>query len=459
MNSIPGRRYGCVPLWVIYLAAHVVGAAALASLLCAAENTPPDTNLPDTPPLAASARGAVFCPACGTKSRAGSRFCITDGAPLPELDPARRAIPSFVRAPGTHSAEEIQEIMQMVARSVVRIRARVTTTRKYPTTWWKNDVWEYYRRAKLGKIETSSDDARSAGSGFVISAGGEIVTNAHVATPDGLEAELTVETHDGRSFPARLIGSDAASDLALISIDSDSVPPLEWGDSNPVRVGQEAWAIGNPLGIGISITRGTISSITGTRTGFNQIESYLHSDAYITHGNSGGPLVDVHGRVIGVSDIAFNEAKGQGYSIPALMARVVTERLRRNGRYERGYVGAILKTIDSEVAAKYGLANRSGTVIDVVLPGTPAEKAGLQPGDVVQGVNGRVIPTSYHLQEAVSSVGPSARIKLNIDRNCSQMEVPVTTALRPEAPSRLAHFTRAGCSGSGETGSTDRISS
>src|SRR5262249_41719279 len=144
---------------------------------------------------------------------------------------------------------------------------------------------EYFRRAKLGKMETSDADARLAGSGFVIGTGHEIVTNAHVARPDGMEADLTVETQDGKTFPAKIVGVDAASDLALLQIAPDALPPLAWGDSSSIHVGQETWAIGNPLDIGISIARGTMSGITGTRAGLNQVEAFLHSDAHITHGN------------------------------------------------------------------------------------------------------------------------------------------------------------------------------
>jgi S1-C subfamily serine protease len=436
MNAIPGRRSNVVSRWLVYFAALLVALGATALLLSAAEPTTPAASAAPAAPAAQTApgsTGAVYCPVCGTENRAGSKFCRKDGTALPAIEPGRRPA-GFVRAPGTYSPEEVQEVMQRVSRSVVRIRVRATTTYKFPRTWWKDDTAEYYRRAMLGKIDTSSDDARSAGSGFVIAPKGEIVTNAHVATPDGMKADLTVETEDGRSFPARLIGADPASDLALITIDNDEVPPLEWGDSNAVKVGQETWAIGNPLDIGISITRGTISSIAGTRAGFNQIESFLHSDAHITHGNSGGPLVDVFGHVVGVSDIAFTESKGQGYSIPSTMARIVIDRLRRDGRYERGYVGAIMRTIDADMARKYGLTRTIGTVVDVVLPGGAAEKAGLQPGDVVYGVNGRQTSSSYQLQEAVSSVGPSIKVTFTVERKGKQMEIPATTALRPAAP-------------------------
>lgn len=387
---------------------------------------------PQAPP-SAGASEYRYCPVCGAQNRAGNRFCLKDGTALPPVDPGRRTS-GFVRSPGTYSPEEIQQVMQRVSESVVRIRARITTTYKRPTVYWKDEEAEYFGRALLGKIETSDSDARLSGSGFVISADGEIVTNAHVASPDGMKAELTVETLDGRSFPARLMGVDAASDLALLKIDDGSIPPLAWGDSSAIRVGQEAWSLGNPRDIGISIARGTMSGITGTRVGVNQVESFIHSDAHITHGNSGGPLVDVHGEVLGVSDITFSESKGQGYSIPSRMARLVIERLRRDGRYERGFIGLHVRPVDSENTSKFGLTRTEGSVVESVLPATPAQRAGLQPGDVLYGINGRHAVSSYLLQEAVSSVGPGSPIRLMVDRRGQTLEVQVTTTLRPEAP-------------------------
>ena len=450
MSVLPGRRQTQAWRWATYLAALLFAAAATLLLVhAAAGETPgaaaaPATAAAATPTAAAppaadagaaapAPPGKVFCPICGAENKAGSRFCRADGKPLPALEPGRQAA-RFLRDPGTFTPEEIQQVMQRVAKSVVRIRVRALGTYKYPVTWWKDEEAEYYARPKLGKIETSLDDARSAGSGFVIAEHGMIVTNAHVAAPDGLKAELTVETQDGQSFPGRLIGVDGASDLALLSIDNDSLAPLAWGDSTQVRAGQETWAIGNPLDIGISITRGTISSITGTRAGFNQVESFLHSDAHITHGNSGGPVVDVMGRVVGVTDITFSSEKGQGYAIPSLMARTVIGELQRDGTYDRGYVGVSVKYIDADTKAQYGLTRSEGMVVDYVIPGTPAEAAGIKPGDVLLGINGRATASSYLLQEAVSSVGPSTAIVLNAERGGKPAEIKVTTALRPAAP-------------------------
>jgi S1-C subfamily serine protease len=358
---------------------------------------------------------------------------MKDGTALPPIDPVLR-MPGFVRSPGTYSPEEIQQVMARVSQSVVRIRARTRTTYKYPIAFWKDEEDEYYRRAMLGKIETSESDARLSGSGFVISDDGEVVTNAHVARPSGLDADLTVETTDGRTFPARLIGADAASDLALITIGAQGIPPLAWGDSTALRVGQETWAIGNPLDIGISIARGTISGIGGMRIGINQVEAFIHSDAHSTHGSSGGPLVDVLGGVLGVCDMGFSEEKGQGYFIPSRMARLVVEQFRTQGRYQRGYIGLHVRPIDSDAITKHGLKRTEGAVVESVLPGTPAAAAGFRVGDVLFGINGRQATSSYLLQEAVSSVGPGAEVRIMIDRRGQVNQLAATTILRPDAP-------------------------
>jgi len=374
-----------------------------------------------------------YCPVCGAQNRAENRFCMKDGTPRPAIDPERR-VQGFVRSAGTFSPEEIQQVMHRVSESVVRIRVRTKTTYKYPMTYWKDEEAEYYRHAMLGKIETSDSDARLAGSGFVIGPDGQIVTNAHVARPDGMQADLTVETQDGRSFPARLLGVDGPSDLALLKIDTNALPTLKWGGAGALRVGQETWVIGNPLDIGISIARGTMSGIAGTRAGFNQVEAFLHSDAHFTHGNSGGPLVDVQGQVIGVSDIVFSSEKGQGYSIPSRMARLVVDRLAKDGRYERGFIGVQVRSVDSEVMKKFALSRTDGSVVEYVLPDSPAGRAGLKPGDVLYGINGHQVLSTYSLQEAVSSVGAGAAVRFAVDRQGKALELPVTTTERPPTP-------------------------
>jgi len=406
------------------LPVHAPGRGLMAGLLL--------TLLAVTPSLP-SDQPAHYCPVCGARNGVENRFCVKDGTPLPDVVPGRR-VAAFVRSSGTYSPEEVQEVMRHVSESVVRIRVRTTTTYKYPVTYWKDEEAEYYHRAKLGKIETSDSDARFAGSGFVIDPDGTIVTNAHVASPDGMQAELTVETQEGKTFPAKLLGLDSASDLALLKIDAGGLPALAWGDSTAIRVGQETWAIGNPLDIGISIARGTLSGITGTRAGLNQVEAFLHSDAHITHGNSGGPLVDVQGRVLGVSDIVLGESKGQGYSIPSRMARLVADRLKQHGKYERGYIGLQVKPVDSDAVKQFNLTRNDGAVVEYVLPETPASRAGFKTGDVLYGINGHLVISSYALQEAVSSVGSGAAIRVTLDRQGKTLEIQTTTTDRPAFP-------------------------
>jgi len=375
---------------------------------------------------------SLYCPVCGAANEAGGKFCAQDGAPLPEFVPGKLPA-AFVRSADTLSDEEIQQTLDKVGASVVRIRARTTTTYKYPVAWWKDPASEYYRRAQTGKLETADADQRLAGSGFAIGEDGEIVTNAHVAAPDGMQTSITIETKDGRSLEATVVGVDPASDLALLKITPGTLDPLQWGDSTAVRVGQQVWAIGNPLDIGLSFARGTMSGVSATRIGLNQVEAFIHSDALIAHGNSGGPLVDVGGRVLGVNAAGFEAERGQGYTIPSRMARIVIDKLRKGG-YERGFVGLHVRPVDSDAIARHNLKRRDGAVVEFVIPGSPAEKAGFQAGDVLFGVNGRLAASSYLLQEAISSVGAGAPIKLQFDREGKASEAAMTTTKRPPDP-------------------------
>jgi hypothetical protein len=191
--------------------------------------------------------------------------------------------------------------------------------------------------------------------------------------------------------------------------------------------------IGNPLDIGLSFARGTMSGISATRVGLNQVEAFLHSDALIAHGNSGGPLVDVNGRVMGVNDAAFGVERGQGYTIPSRMARLVIDKLRQ-GKYERGFAGLHVRPVDADAVTLYNLVRRDGSVVEYVLPDTPAAHADLRAGDVLYGINGRLTVSTYMLQESISSVGPGAPIRLQIDRQGKALEVALTTTKRPEEP-------------------------
>lgn|GEM_PF-6300569 len=365
----------------------------------------------------------IYCPICGAQNKAGSRFCLKDGAALHTLD-ASRFVRNFVRATETYSGEEIQAAVQEAARSVVRIRVKTNTSLKRPALL----------KDGVGYLAVLKEETSLAGSGFLIDSSGTVVTNAHVAAPYGNAAEITIETIEGESFPAKVVGVDGTCDLAVLKMEGGHVPALSWGDSERVQLGEEVWALGNPLNIGLSLTRGNISSVVRAPVGMNQVESFLHTDAFSTHGNSGGPLVSVQGLVLGVSDMGYSGFKAQGYSIPSSMARLVVERLLVAGSYKRGFIGLQVHPLDTESAKKYSIKRSRGTVVEWVLPGSPAEFAGFKPGDVLFGIDGHAASETYLFQEAISSVGPGASLKILLEREGQTLSVPVTTALRPEAP-------------------------
>ncbi|HEU5182638.1 MAG TPA: PDZ domain-containing protein, partial [Candidatus Polarisedimenticolia bacterium] len=170
------------------------------------------------------------------------------------------------------------------------------------------------------------------------------------------------------------------------------------------------------------------------RVGLNQVENFLHSDAFFTHGNSGGPLVDVQGLVLGVNDMTYGAFKAQGYSIPSRMARWVVERIQKDGAYRRGFVGLQVRPADAESLKKFSLKRNRGLLVESVLKGTPAEGAGFHVGDLLFGINGRGATEMYLLQEAVSSVGPDAPLTFNLERAGAETTLSVKTALRPATP-------------------------
>jgi S1-C subfamily serine protease len=361
---------------------------------------------------------------------------MRDGSALAPIDPTQ-FVRGFVRASETYSSGEVQQTINRASASVVRIHATLEERVQFP-------VANMHRRPgrSFGRVESMEVGDPAAGSGFVISGHGEVVTNAHVAAPLGAPASLTVESGDGREFPAEIVGLDLASDLALLKIDTASIAPLPWADERRLHLGEETWAIGNPLDIGISATRGTISSVGRMRMGMNQVESYVHSDAFIAPGSSGGPLLNVLGGVVGVSAVGFREEKGQGYSIPSTMARLVIERLRRGGAYRRGVVGLPVSPINPELRKEYSIKRARGLVVLSILEGSPAAEAGVRKGDVLFGVNGRFAPSGYLMQEAISVAGPGVETRVTVDRSGTVLDISLTTTLRPEHPriDPILHF-------------------
>ena len=281
--------------------------------------------------------------------------------------------------------------------------------------------------------------AGSLGSGFIISPDGYIVTNNHLIaglTGTGTVDTVTVTTNDGKEYPARIIGRDDTSDLALLKIDARGLPFVRWGDSTKARVGDWIIAIGDPYGVGSTVTAGIISALHRSVGDAQQAyDRYIQTDASINMGNSGGPMFDLNGNVIGINSALISPtgaSVGIGLAIPAELAKPVIDALMKGQRPQRGYLGVGLQPIDQDnVSSALGIAKGDGEIVRTVVAGGPAAKAGLQPEDVIVKVNGHQVTPDQSVSYLVANSPVGQRVPLEIIRNGKHGTVYVTLADRP----------------------------
>ena len=302
---------------------------------------------------------------------------------------------------------------------------------------------EFFRRFGGRAPQTEGGDntitqrGGSLGSGFIISPDGYIVTNNHVISParDGATVDsITVTLTDRKEYEAELVGRDVASDLAVLKIKATNLPFVRFGDSTRTRVGDWVVAIGNPFGLGGTVTAGIVSALHRGITGGGAYDRYIQTDASINQGNSGGPMFDVNGNVIGINTALISPTGGNvgiGFAIPAEQALPVVEALRRGERPERGYIGVSLQPLDEGIADSLGLPRNRGELIRGVQPGSPAARAGIEQGDVVITVNGRPVTPDETLSYLVSSQPVGSRVPVELIRNGQRRTVTLMVAERP----------------------------
>ncbi len=266
------------------------------------------------------------------------------------------------------------------------------------------------------------------GSGAILSEDGYIATNLHVIQNAGA-AEVFL--HDGRSFRAALVGADPTLDIAILKIDAKDLRPIPLGDSDEVRVGQMVFAVGNPYGLSETVTQGIISAI-GRRT-METPNEFLQTDTPINPGNSGGPLIDLHGRLIGLNNHIRPMADGIGFAIPSNSVRRIYESLRSKGRVERSWLGVNLYPypLTEALAARLGVPAVSGALVWQTVPGSPAALAGIQPRDIITVFNGRPIRDDKDLWNRIVESEPGKPVTLAVLRNGKQIDVPVTIEAMP----------------------------
>ncbi len=277
----------------------------------------------------------------------------------------------------------------------------------------------------------------SLGSGFIISPDGYIVTNNHLiqsANGSGTVDTVTVTLTNRKEYEARIIGRDQLADLALLKIDARNLPYVNWGDSTHARVGDWVLAIGNPYGLGGSVTAGIISALHRGITGVGAYDRYIQTDAAINMGNSGGPMFDLNGNVIGINTALISPTGtnvGIGLAIPAEAAKPVIDALRRGERPQRGYLGVSLQPVDEDIASSMGLPKDRGEIVRTVQPGEPAAKAGIQQGDVILTVNGKEVNPDETVSYLVANTPVGSRIPVEIIRSGRRMTIPVVVGQRP----------------------------
>ncbi|MXO89234.1 Do family serine endopeptidase [Pontixanthobacter aquaemixtae] len=292
-------------------------------------------------------------------------------------------------------------------------------------------------RRGRGSQQPQTQEAQSLGSGFIISADGYVVTNNHVVSPgrNGTITEITVKMPDGKEYDAELVGTDAQSDLAVLKIQGgENFPFVKFGDSDQARVGDWVIAIGNPFGLGGTVTSGIVSAVLRNTGSGGAYDRYIQTDASINRGNSGGPLFDMQGNVIGINNAIISPTGGSvgiGFAIPAEIAAPIVDNLRKGIEIERGFLGVGIDRVDEDLAASLGLEKNLGEIVQSVQPDGAAEKAGIKPGDIVVEVNNKRVTPQQTLSFLVANITPGTRVPIELYRDGKRRTVQATIGKRP----------------------------
>ncbi|MGB5548806.1 MAG: trypsin-like peptidase domain-containing protein [Polyangiales bacterium] len=309
----------------------------------------------------------------------------------------------------------LTNVAEMVSPTVVSIQVEVSGPQN-------NGFPSFFGGQGRGGI------VRGGGSGVILRSDGYILTNNHVVHE---ASRIDVRLKDGKSYPATLVGADSATDLAMLKIDARGLPQAEFASSEAARVGQFVIAIGSPFGLDYTVTTGVLSAKGRGGIGANEIEDYLQTDASINPGNSGGPLIDLQGRVLGINTMIIGRGSGIGFAIPAEIAQRVASQLIASGTVKRAWLGVSFQEITPELAAHFGGNFDGGALVNAVVPGGPAEKAGLQAGDVITSIDKQRIREGHDLLRTVLRRGVGERLSLEVRRGEKTKQLALVTGERP----------------------------
>ncbi len=284
------------------------------------------------------------------------------------------------------------------------------------------------------RMDSKPHRVSSLGSGVIVSPAGYILTNHHVVEAAD---EIEVALEDGKTVPAHIVGSDPDTDLAVVKVDLKNLPAVTFGQPDRARVGDVVLAIGNPFGVGQTVTMGIVSALGRSHLGINTFENFIQTDAPINPGNSGGALVDTDGNLIGINSAIYSRSGGSlgiGFAIPVSLAKRVMEQIIEHGSVIRGWVGVEVQDITPELAESFKLPGSRGALIAGVLRGGPADRAGIKPGDILLEVNGVPVTDSSDMLNKISALAPGTIATLTVMRNRTEAALRVSVAKRPRMP-------------------------
>jgi Do/DeqQ family serine protease len=341
-------------------------------------------------------------------------------------------------APGTTAvgprADSYHDAVRKAAPSVVNIftSKEVRVTRN-PLP---NDP--IFRRFFGDQLGDDTQRASSLGSGVIVSPDGYILTNHHVVEAAD---EIEVALPDGKKLLAKVVGNDPETDLAVLRVEAKDLPTINFGSSDKLRVGDIVLAIGNPFGVGQTVTAGIVSALGRSGLGINVFENFIQTDAPINPGNSGGALIDARGNLIGINTAIYSRTPGGaslgiGFATPVSTARAVLEQIIKSGTVTRGWIGVELQPITPALTESFKLGTLEGAIINGVLNGGPADKAGAKPGDVLVSIDGKPIVDPQSVLNVVTGIAPGNAAQLKLKRKGQDMELAVTIGRRPKPQAR-----------------------